>query len=379
MGNAAAQKTQARTNEETSMPESQPQTATIPELPLESGGVLREAPVAYHAWGRLSEARDNAVVVCHALTGNTDAAEWWRGLIGPGNALDTDVFFVLCMGVPGSPYGTASPLTIDPETGRPYGADFPRVTVRDTVALHRALLEKLDVRRVALAIGGSMGGMQALEWALYGDFVQAIAPIAVGGRHSAWCIGWSEAQRQAIYADPRWQGGRYKAARPPAAGLAAARMMAMVSYRSRTSFEGRFGRERMAGAQNGQAAPFTVESYLRYQGQKLVERFDPLCYVRLTELMDTHDVARGRGPYADVLAQVRQPALVVGIDTDVLYPLEEQEELARLLPNAELAVLASPHGHDAFLIELDQLNRLLQTWMSDHLEVSVSSTGPALL
>ena len=357
----------------------QPQTVLLPELSLERGGLLREVPVAYQAWGRLNEARDNAVVVCHALTGNTDAADWWRGLIGPGNALDTDVFFVICMNVPGSPYGTVSPLTANPATGRPYGADFPRLTIRDVVALHRALLDKLDVQQVALAIGGSMGGMQALEWAFHGDFVRAIVPVAVGGRHSAWCIGWSVAQRQAIYADPHWQAGRYAPDAPPAAGLAAARMMAMISYRSQMSFEARFGREQMAGAENGQAAPFTVESYLRYQGRKLVERFDPLCYVRLTELMDTHDVARGRGAYADVLGGIEQPALVVGIDTDVLYPIEEQEELARLLPNAELAVLASPHGHDAFLIEFDQLNRLLQTWMSTHLEAFVSSPGPALL
>ena len=357
----------------------QPQTAIIPEFFLERGDLLREVPVAYQAWGQLNDARDNAIVVCHALTGNTDAAAWWRGLIGPGNALDTDVFFVICMNVPGSPYGTVSPLTTNPETGRLYGPGFPRITIRDVVTLHRALLEKLDVRQVALAIGGSMGGMQALEWAFHGGFVRAIAPVAVGGRHSAWCIGWSEAQRQAIYADPLWQGGRYARDVPPAAGLAAARMMAMISYRSQPSFEARFGRETMPNAENGQAAPFTVESYLRYQGKKLVERFDPLCYVRLTQLMDTHDVARGRGDYADVLARIEQPALVVGIDTDVLYPIEEQEELARLLPNAELAVLASPHGHDAFLIEFDQLNRLLQTWMSNHLEVSVSSPGPALL
>ena len=357
---------------------SQPRIVIIPELTLESGRVLREVPVAYHAWGRLNAARDNAVVVCHALTGNTDAADWWGGIIGPGRALDTDAFFVICMGVPGSPYGTASPVTNDPATGRPYGADFPIVTVRDAVALHRALLQKLDVRRVALAIGGSMGGMQALEWAFHGDFVSAIVPVAVGGWHSAWCVGWSEAQRQAIYADPQWQDGRYDPAHPPAAGLAAARMMAMISYRSRTSFEARFGRRKMPG-ENGAEASFAVESYLRYQGAKLVERFDPLCYVRLTQLMDTHDVARGRGAYADVLARITQPALVIGIDTDVLYPLEEQEALARLLPNAELVVLTSPHGHDAFLIEFDQLNRLLQTWMSDHLEASVSSQGPVLL
>lgn len=342
---------------------------TIAEHPLENGVTLREAPVAVETWGRLNDRGDNALVVCHALTGNTDVAAWWGGLLGPGRAFDTKRFFVVCLGVPGSPYGTPSPLTTNPDTGQPYGAAFPRVTIRDAVALHRRALETLGVRRVAAAVGGSMGGMHVLEWAFQKtedgqDFVRAIAPIAVGGRHTAWQIGWSEAQRQAIYADPHWNGGRYDPSAPPSAGLAAARMMAMVSYRSRGSFAARFGRERAANA-NGEAndeASFAVQSYLRYQGQKLTQRFDANCYVRLTEQMDTHDIARGRGAYPDALRQIAQPALVVGIDTDVLYPLAEQEELAAHLPNARLEVLASPHGHDAFLIEQDDLNALLRAW-----------------
>ena len=265
---------------------------------------------------------------------------------------------MICANALGSPYGTVSPVSRNPATGQPYGADFPRVTIRDTVALHKQLLDRLGVRQIAFAIGGSMGGMQALEWAFYGDFVRGLVPIGVGGRHSSWCIGWSEAQRQAIYADPRWKEGRYDPADPPAAGLATARMMAMISYRSFHSFQARFGRkpsEREDGL-------FDVEGYLRYQGDKLVRRFDANCYVHLSWQMDTHDIARGRGHYADVAGQIEQPTLVVGIDSDILYPLDEQRELARLLPHATLAVLEAPHGHDAFLIELDTLSEMVRSW-----------------
>lgn len=331
----------------------------IPRFTLEDGTTLEQVPVAYRTWGRLAPDGANAVVVCHALTGNADVAAWWGALLGPGRALDTDRDFIVCANVLASPYGTASPITTNPATGRPYGADFPIPTIRDTVALHRLLLERLGVRRVRFAIGGSMGGMQALEWAFFGDFVGGIVPIGVGGRHSAWCIGWSETQRQAIFADPAWQGGRYSPGAGPEVGLSIARMIAMISYRSFASFERRFGRER--NELRGQAR-FSVESYLEHQGEKLVRRFDANCYVRLTQSMDTHDVARGRGDYEAVLSRIEQPALVIGIDTDILYPLDEQRELARFMPRARLAVLESEHGHDAFLIEQDAMNAIVQEW-----------------
>ena len=341
------------------------QTYILPELTLESGDTLQQAAVAYQTWGTLNACGDNAIIVCHALTGNTSLDEWWGGLLGPGKALDTDRYFVIAANALGSPYGSASPITLNPDTGRPYGIDFPQTTTRDTIAAHKALLEHLEVQQLAMAIGGSMGGMHVLEWSFYGDFIRTIVPIAVGGRHSAWCIAWSEAQRQAIYADPAWKEGRYREDEPPAGGLAAARMMAMVSYRSMPSFADRFGRQKMQNT--GEPAPYSVESYLRYQGAKLVQRFDANCYIRLTEQMDSHDVARGRGNYEDVLRSIEQPALVVGIESDVLYTLPEQKELVDHLPNATLKVLSSIHGHDAFLIELESLNEIVVDWMNVHL------------
>lgn len=355
------------------------QTITLPEFTFECGTTLQDVPVAYETWGSLNAAGDNAVLVCHALTGDTDVDAWWDGMLGAGRALDPTRDFVVCLNVPGSPYGSVSPLTTDPATGSPYGPDFPDVTIRDTVALHRRALDRLGVRQVACALGGSMGGMQVLEWAFErtdaGEpFVRSLVPIAVGGRHTAWQIGWSEAQRQAIYSDPNWQDGQYSPDSPPARGLAVARMMAMVSYRSHPSFDRRFGREEMEERDGDGAPPFAVESYLRHQGNKLVERFDANCYVQLTEQMDTHDVARDRGAYEDVLASITQPTLVVGIDSDVLYPLSEQQELVAHLPHATLELLSSPHGHDAFLIELDALSDLVSGWRAE-CEVARSSVA----
>ena len=321
---------------------------------LESGARLERLQVAYRTWGRLSPAGDNAVVVCHAFTGSADADRWWSKMFGPGRALDPERDFVVCANILGSCYGTTGPSSADPATGRPYLGSFPAITVRDMVRVQGELCRALGVRRVRSAIGGSLGGMQVLEWALlFPEMVQSIVPIASSARHSAWAIGLSEAQRQAIAADPRWAGGRYDPADPPAAGLAAARMMAMCTYRGWESFEERYGRRPQA------ADLFAMESYLRYQGQQLVDRFDAATYHALTRAMDTHDVARGRGEFEAVLRSVRQPALVVTVDTDVLYVPEEQRVMARHMPAARLERLESPHGHDAFLIHVDELSALV--------------------
>ncbi len=323
-------------------------------LRLESEDVLRDVRVAFRTWGASDRAGDNAVLICHALTGSADADSWWGGLIGPGRALDPRHDFIVCSNILGSCYGTTGPANLRPGTGHRWGADFPAITVRDMVAVQARLLDALGVHRLRLVIGGSLGGMQVLEWAaMFPAQVEAIAPIAVSGRHSAWCIALSEAQRAAIRSDPRWRDGRYLPDDPPAGGLAAARMIAMCTYRSRESLEARFGRER------GDAGVFEVERYLRHQGRKLIERFDANCYVALTHAMDGHDLGRGRGGYGQVLRALRARALIVAIESDVLYPPVEQAELADLIPGAELARLPSIHGHDAFLIEIGALNELV--------------------
>jgi homoserine O-acetyltransferase/O-succinyltransferase len=322
---------------------------------LESRVGLPQVTVAYRTWGRLNVARDNAVLVCHALTGSADAEDWWSGLFGLGRALDPARDFIVCSNVLGSCYGTTGPASVSPQTGRRYGASFPAVTVRDLVTVQARLLDALGVEDLALVLGGSLGGMQALEWAaMFPERVRALAAISVGARQSPWCIGLSEAQRHAIYADSRWREGDYPPADPPVAGLAAARMAAMCSYRHWDEFAARFGRE------PNPAGGFQVESYLRYQGHKFVERFDANSYIALTRVMDSHDLGRGRGGIEAALAGIETPALIVGSRSDVLYTPAEQRELAQHLPHSELAFLDSPHGHDAFLIDTDALDLLLR-------------------
>ncbi|BAU11847.1 homoserine O-acetyltransferase [Leptolyngbya sp. NIES-3755] len=319
-------------------------------FPLESGVVLSGVQVAYRTWGKLNSTGDNAVLVCHALTGSADVDRWWEPLLGQNRSLDVDRDFIICSNILGSCYGTTGATSINPNTGTFYGAAFPRITIRDMVRLQAILLKALNVRSLKLVIGGSLGGMQVLEWAvLYPDVVKAIAVIAAPGRHSAWCIAISEAQRQAIYADPNWQNGNYT--EQPIQGLAAARMMAMSFYRSWASFGDRFGRRT-------NQTNFEIVNYLQYQGEKFIDRFDANTYITLTHAMDSHDVGCDEN-YDAVLKRVHQPTLIVSISSDVLYPPVEQEELSRLIPNATLTMLQSPHGHDAFLMDMTELNDLI--------------------
>jgi homoserine O-acetyltransferase len=328
---------------------------------LESGTELPQVTVAYRTWGRLNAARDNAVLICHALTGSADADLWWPGLLGSDRALDPEQDFIVCSNVLGSCYGTTGPGSLSPFTGRRYSAEFPAVTVRDLVQVQARLLDALGVDDLALVAGGSLGGMQALEWAaLYPDRVRALAALSVGARQSPWCIGLSEAQRQAIYSDARWRGGGYDPLDPPSGGLAAARMMALCSYRHPDEFAARFGRD------TDPQGSFQVQSYLRHQGSKFVQRFDANAYVTLTQVMDSHDLGRGRGGIEAALTAMETPALIVGSRSDVLYTPDEQRELALHLPRSELAFLDSPHGHDAFLIDTDTLSTLLQGFRQRH-------------
>eukprot|EP00927_Polykrikos_kofoidii_P018730 TRINITY_DN18719_c0_g1_i1.p1 TRINITY_DN18719_c0_g1~~TRINITY_DN18719_c0_g1_i1.p1 ORF type:complete len:431 (+),score=52.51 TRINITY_DN18719_c0_g1_i1:56-1348(+) len=314
---------------------------------LESGVCLEQAEVRYNTYGQLSVGRDNVLVICHALTGNSDLASWWGGMLGPGKPFDTDRFFVVCANTLGSCYGSTGPMSIDPTTNQPYLNSFPDVTVRDTVRLHMQMIkDAVGATSVAAVVGGSFGGMQVLEWALCGgDFVRSIVPIACGGHHTAWQIGFSETQRQAIYIDRRWCGGHFDPADPPLEGLAVARQIAMISYRTAKVYHEKFSRDR------SKSGLFEVRRYLEHQGIKFQSRMDPLSYIKLTEQMDTHDVGRDREGIDEALMSIRQPTLVIGIDSDVLYPLHEQEELVAKIPNSSLQVIASSQGHDGFLLE----------------------------
>ncbi|HET7370463.1 MAG TPA: homoserine O-acetyltransferase, partial [Gammaproteobacteria bacterium] len=312
-------------------------------LELESGQTLEAVEIAYRTWGRLNAARDNAVLICHALTGSANADEWWREMFGAGRAFDPARDFIVCSNVLGGCHGSTGPASPIPGTLRHWGPEFPQVTIRDMVRAQARLLDALGVRRLRLAVGGSLGGMQVLEWAaLYPDRVDAIAPIATTARHSAWAIGLNEAQRQAIRADINWMQGYYAPGVQPWVGLSAARALAMCSYRGRDSFEQRFGRERRASGR------FQIESWLNYHGGKLARHFDANSYIALTHAMDSHDLGHGRGSLEAALAAIRQRALVVTIESDVLYPPVEQALVAKHLPNAELASLPSLHGHDGF-------------------------------
>lgn len=319
----------------------------------ESGHRFENAEVTYKTWGRLNKSRDNVILICHALTGNVHADDWFPGLFSDNGPIDEEEHFVICINVPGSCYGSLGPLSIDPKSGKAWQASFPDITIRDMVRFQQLLLDQIGIEGIETVIGGSMGGMQALEFAIMDPRVRSAIPIAMGKAHTPWAIGISHVQRRAIFSDPDWKGGFYSNDAPPEAGLANARMMAMITYRAPADYDKKFGRRLQE-----ESPLFQVESYLDYQGKKLTGRFDANSYVTLSRAMDSHDVSRGREEYATLLGQVDLPVLVIGIDSDLLYPVTEQKELVSLLPRGQYAEIRSIHGHDAFLIEFDQLNRL---------------------
>lgn len=315
---------------------------------LESGDALPQLTLAYRTWGKLSANGDNAVVVCHALTGSVDADLWWSPLFGSGRALDPERDFIVCSNALGGCYGSSGPTSMAPD-GRPWGPRFPAITLRDQVRAQITLAAHLGIRRIRLVLGGSMGGMQALEWALLDPHrVEAVAAIAASARHSAWCIAWNEAQRMALAADPKYRDGHYDLADPPRQGLAAARAVAMVTYRSAHSLARRF---HPGGG---------VGNWLRRHGDALVARFDANSYRVLLDALDSHDMARERGTLAEALHVLKIPVLVVSIASDALYLPDDQRILADLLPNAQLKTIDSQHGHDGFLIDADRIEPLVR-------------------
>ena len=352
-----------------------------PERPLrlEFGGTLSPVVVAYETWGELDRAKTNAVLVAHALTGDSHAAGpaepghrypgWWDHSIGPGKDMDTNRWFVVCPNVLGGCQGTTGPASAAPD-GRPYGSRFPRITIRDQVAVEAALADALGIDRWAAVIGGSMGGMRALEWAVgYPDRLERAVVVACGAAASAEQIGLCAVQNEAIRADPGFRGGDYYDAAPgegPHRGMGLARRIGHLSYRSEPELDVRFGRAPQPGEDAFAGGRYAVESYLDHHADKLARRFDAGSYVVLSEAMNHHDVGRGRGGLAAALGRVRCRAAVAGIDSDRLYPLRLQRELAELLPGRpELTVISSLHGHDSFLIESEAVGAFIRKALED--------------
>ncbi len=470
----------------------------IPRFELECGEVITKVPVAYKTWGKLNNEGTNCMIITHALTGSADVSDWWGPLLGKGKAFDPSKFFIICLNSLGSPYGSASPVTTDWEYGGRYGPEFPLCTIRDDVRIHKLVLDSLGVKKVPICIGGSMGGMLALEWMFVDDgkYVENVVALATSAKHSAWCISWGEAQRQCIYSDPKYNDGYYSLDDPPVNGLGAARMAALLTYRSRNSFESRFGRQaptekqkaksisnshqntiegdesaiddqastpdlvreenwrvhndgsarkksfeqyhsrspstdtvnimpgngdgNLSGSSNGDDGAlqsrmqnlnlqgpglstvssrssrssmssvsgrrhrmprhyFSAQSYLRYQANKFVGRFDANCYISITRKLDTHDVGRDRPEFdndaAKALESRKQPTMVIGISSDALFTLSEQIFISKHLQNSTIHKINSNEGHDAFLLEFKEINGLIMDFENKHLKDIMHAKG----
>ncbi len=324
-------------------------------FPLESGGVIQSLEIGYHAYGILNENADNVVWVCHALTANSDVLDWWKGLFGENNLFNPAEHYIICANILGSPYGTTNPLSINPDTGKPYYLTFPQVTIRDMVNAHRLLAGYLGVNKIEILVGGSLGGQQALEWSIAAPAqINNLILIATNARHSPWGIAFNESQRLALAADTTFynetpDGGKE--------GLKAARSIALLSYRSYKTYNATQQREDYNQTDNFKAA-----SYQSYQGEKLVNRFNAYSYWYLSKVMDSHNAGRHRQSVEAALGAVKAKTLVIAIKSDILFPIEEQQYLFRHIPGAVYAEIDSLYGHDGFLIETGSLTQIISSF-----------------
>ena len=352
---------------------------------LDGGMVLTDVSIAYETWGTLNENATNAILICHAWTGDSHvsgSAEdghptpgWWEGVVGPGKAIDTNKWFVVCSNVIGGCQGSTGPATAHPEDGQMYGPRFPVITVRDMVRAQVRLTDMLGIRSWHSVVGGSMGGMQVLEWAVtFPDRVKTIIPIATCAQATAQQIAWGAIGRRAIRLDPKWRNGEYYDAaigEGPWEGLAIARMISQVTFRSDNVFTERFGRALvdMDADYNGLGLwdRFEVEGYLDHHGDRLIRRFDTNSYLIIGKAMDLHDIARGRGSLDTAMSRIKAPTLVMGISSDILYPTYQQKQIHSILSekgvDSTYVEIDSPHGHDAFLINFDQVGAPIEAFL----------------
>jgi homoserine O-acetyltransferase len=360
------------------------QSARFAGIALESGDRLEPVDVAYEIYGSLNAARTNAILILHAFTGDAHAAGvsheggklgWWDNSIGAGKAFDTDRFFVICANILGGCQGTTGPSSINPATGEPWGMSFPPITIRDMVQLQKMLVDHLGISKLLAVAGGSMGGMQALQWAVsYPEMVQSAIIIASTSRHSAQQIAFNEVGRVAIMGDPDWNGGDYYLGDPPARGLAVARMVGHITYMSDESMREKFGRklrnQETAELDQSFDSEFEVESYLRHRGNQFVTRFDANSYIYITKAMDYFDVSNGRGSLAnafDAVDAANTRFLVISFSSDWLYPSYQSQEIVRTLRrrNHDVAYceLPSNYGHDAFLADVAEQAELIRGFL----------------
>jgi len=324
---------------------------------LEMGGILPELKIAYCTYGTLNAEKSNVLWICHALTASADAIKWWNGLIGEGKIFDSKKYFIVCANILGSCYGSTSPNSINPKTNQKYGIDFPFFTIRDMVKAHQLLKAHLEINRIKLLVGGSMGGYQTLEWAVIEpNSIENLFLIATSAEESAWGKAIHTAQRLAIASDPDWIKGEIGIGDK---GLKAARGIGMLTYRNYDLFKKQQNDDDLEVYKDHKAT-----SYIKYQAQKLAYRFDALSYYKLTEAMDSHQLARGRSKsVSQILDKINIPTLVIGISTDLLCPPQEQQFLAKHLQNAEYHEIDSEYGHDGFLIENEKIGKILSHWM----------------
>ena len=326
-------------------------------IALESGGTLPELTIAYTTYGLLNAEKSNVVWVCHALTANADAADWWKGVVGPQHVIDPEKYFIVCANIVGSCYGTSGPLSINSTTGQPYYHSFPIVTIRDMVKAHILLRQHLGIEKIALLMGGSMGGYQALEWSVMeSNLIEKLFLLATSPTESAWGIATHTAQRLAIEADATWQNPSPQAG---SKGLKAARAIGMLTYRNYGIMV-----QQQTDTDTEKLDHYKASAYIQYQGDKLVQRFNAYSYWLLTKSMDSHHLGRGRGGKLEpILQNIQQPTLIVGISSDILCPLTEQEFLAQHIPNAQLIEIHSDYGHDGFIVESIIISEHLAKWL----------------
>lgn len=347
---------------------------------MESGEKLNEMLLCYETWGEMNTTADNTILIAHALTGSSHAASsptlptagWWQEMIGPGNAFDTEKYFVICSNVIGGCSGSTGPSSLNPQTGFPYGLQFPTVTIRDMVRAQRLLCDHLGVKNLFSVSGGSMGGMQALEWAaLYPDFVHSIIPIATPGRAYPQSIAYRRAQRKAIMMDPNWNEGRYYTTTIPSQGIELARMVGFITYRSEKEFARRFSRDIQEDELLTIDGRFEIEKYLEHHGKKLAEWFDANTYLYLSKAMDLHDLGYGFSSYEEGIQRIKSSVCMIGFDSDLLFPIYQQKEVAGILsktnPNVHFHEIETIFGHDAFLLEHQQLTKIIRDFLTNHI------------